>query len=104
MTAYRAEPWKAEPWKPEAVPPAATAVPAAATAVPSGATTYLPLRNVHDAVLVERLLSDYGHALSLAAIAAAVNRCRAELTDTRAGAMPELLERLTRQRIESDAG
>lgn len=99
MTAYRAELRKAT-----AVPPGATALPPAATAVPPGATTYLPLRNVHDAVLVERLLGDYGHALSLATIAAAVNRCRAELTDTRAGAMPELLERLTRQRIESDAG
>lgn len=72
--------------------------------LPAEATTYLPLRNVHDAVLVERLLGDYGRTLSLTTIAATVNRCRLELTDPRAGAMPELLERLARQRIESGAG
>ena len=70
-------------------------------ALPPGATTYLPLRNVHDAALVESLLGDYGQTLSLAAIAVTVNRCRLELTDPTAGARPELLERLARQRIES---
>jgi hypothetical protein len=49
--------------------------------------------------VTERLLAEFGSERDLALIAAVVLGCRAELAAVSAGAMPELLERLARNRL-----
>jgi hypothetical protein len=50
--------------------------------------------------VTERLLAEFGSERDPASIAAAVADCRAELVTVPAGALPELLERLVRQRLQ----
>jgi hypothetical protein len=50
--------------------------------------------------VTERLLAEFGTERDLAAIAAVVLGCRAELAAVSSGALPELLERLARQRLQ----
>jgi hypothetical protein len=50
--------------------------------------------------VTERLLAEFGGERDLAAIAAVVLGCRAELVAVPAGALPEALERLARQRLQ----
>ena len=50
--------------------------------------------------VTERLLAEFGTERDLATIAAVVLGCRAELAAVSSGALPELLERLARQRLQ----
>lgn len=59
----------------------------------------LQLHEPTDVRLVERLLDTDAVDPDLDVIVGVVNRCRAELAGVPAGAMPELLERLVRQRL-----
>lgn len=70
------------------------------TAVPQpSGDVLLPLRVPTDVILVERLLHTPTPDLDLPTIAEVINRSRADLAGVPAGAMPELLERLVRQRL-----
>jgi hypothetical protein len=51
--------------------------------------------------VTERLLAEFGSERDLAVIAAVVLGCRAELAAVSAGALPELLERLARERLRT---
>jgi hypothetical protein len=51
------------------------------------------------ASVIERLFTDFQSQLSLAAVVSAVRRCRRELDTVPEPALPELLERLARQRL-----
>jgi hypothetical protein len=51
------------------------------------------------ATLTDRLYADFQPGLTHAAIDRVVQQCRADLADTPAPALPELLERLARQRL-----
>jgi hypothetical protein len=51
------------------------------------------------ATLTDRLYTEHQPGLTHADIDAVVQRCRADLADAPAAALPELLERLARQRL-----
>jgi len=50
--------------------------------------------------VTERLLAEVGSERDRASIAAVVSDCRADLVNVPPGALPELLERLARQRLQ----
>lgn len=56
-----------------------------------------------DADIVERLLGEFDPRLSLAEISGVVHQCRQQLhgQGTSLGALPELLERLARERLNA---
>jgi len=49
--------------------------------------------------VTERLMAEFEDRLQLQIISGVVNACRRDLQGTPAGPMPELLERLARQRL-----
>jgi hypothetical protein len=49
--------------------------------------------------VTERLMAEFEDRLGLQVITAVVNACRRDLQGTPSGPMPELLERLARQRL-----
>ena len=49
--------------------------------------------------VTERLMAEFEHRLHLNVISRVVNGCRRDLAGTPSGPMPELLERLARQRL-----
>ncbi|HET6877503.1 MAG TPA: hypothetical protein VFH38_08245 [Jatrophihabitans sp.] len=54
-----------------------------------------------DLAVVDSLARDAGPAVSRAELETLVRRCRADLAGSPPGAMPELLERLARQRLRA---
>lgn len=50
--------------------------------------------------VIERLLNDFGSQLARSVVAAVVQRCRTELDIVARPALPELVERLARQRLD----
>ncbi|HEV7203810.1 MAG TPA: hypothetical protein VGN18_04325 [Jatrophihabitans sp.] len=60
---------------------------------------YLGLREPTDVLLVERLLTTLGAGPDLETVTQVINRSRADLAGAPPGALPELLERLVRQRL-----
>jgi len=54
-----------------------------------------------DLAVVASLARDAGSTVSRAELATLVRRCRADLAGSPPGAMPELLERLARQRLSA---
>jgi hypothetical protein len=54
-----------------------------------------------DLAVVDSLARDSGATVSRAELATLVRRCRADLAGSPPGAMPELLERLARQRLRA---
>lgn len=72
---------------------AATAAPPATHGQPHGTGG----RSVAD--IVEHLMDEFGHRLELHVIARVVLGCRADLDCSPAAALPELIERLARQRL-----
>jgi hypothetical protein len=70
-------------------------------AVPDGEDSGEALHADSYADMVEKLFSEYETKLSLCAIVDIVQRCRHDLAGSPAGALPELTERLARQRIEA---
>jgi len=48
---------------------------------------------------VERLVAEFGDGVDRAVVSAAVRRCRVELAGISTGALPDLLERLARERL-----
>lgn len=63
------------------------------------AHTPLPLREPADVLLIERLLTTAAGDQDLDTIVRVINRGRADLAGSPQGAIPELLERLVRQRL-----
>jgi hypothetical protein len=60
----------------------------------------IPFPDTHSlADVIERLITDFEPHLPLPVISAVVQRCRADLDIITAPALPELLERLARQRL-----
>ncbi len=53
--------------------------------------------------IVERLFVEFGHHHALGDIAEMVYQCRAQLSCSPAAALPELIERLARQRLSTRA-
>lgn len=51
--------------------------------------------------IVERLFTEFGGRLALPVITAVVRECRGQLSCSPEAAMPELLERLARQRLRT---
>lgn len=51
------------------------------------------------ASLTERLLADFEHRHRLSVITRVIRDCRTQLADVNPSALPELLERLARQRL-----
>lgn len=49
--------------------------------------------------MIERLTSEFGRAYSRQAITEVVNECRDQLDTAPPGALPEMTERLARQRL-----
>lgn len=60
---------------------------------------YLPVHEPTDVLLIERLLNTAPQPLSLEVVTRTINRARDDLAGTPPGALPELLERLVRQRL-----
>lgn len=61
--------------------------------------TPLPLREPSDVMLLDRLLGTLADDVDLTTVTRLINRSRADLAGSPPGAMPELLERLVRQRL-----
>ena len=74
-----------------------------ATTVPCTALdldgAHLPLREPTDVILIERLLRAVATNVDLTTLTRVINRSRVDLAGSPPGAMPELLERLVRQRL-----
>jgi hypothetical protein len=69
----------------------------------------LPGRPIHGGIVdvidvTERLMAEFEDRLDLSVISRVVSGCRRDLEGTPAGPMPELLERLARQRLLDVAG
>lgn len=62
---------------------------------------YRWLRQPADAVLIERLLTDGSPEVEAATLARMINKGRDDLAGSPPGAIPELLERLVRQRLNT---
>lgn len=73
--------------------------------VPMGRTQFPAVRGdlglATDLAVVDSLARDVGPGISRAELATLVRRCRADLAGSPPGAMPELLERLARQRLSA---
>lgn len=54
--------------------------------------------------VTERLMAEFEDRLGLQVISGVVNACRRDLQGTPSGPMPELLERLARQRLQDLVG
>jgi len=71
--------------------------------VPMGRTQFPAVRGdlgmATDLAVVDSLARDAGPGITRAELATLVRRCRADLAGSPPGAMPELLERLARQRL-----
>jgi hypothetical protein len=57
------------------------------------------LFETEDAVMIDRLLAEFGAQSTLAVIASVVRQCRADLCCAPDTALPELVERLARVRL-----
>lgn len=62
---------------------------------------YLGLHEPTDVLLVERLLATFGAEHDLHTVTQEINRSRTDLAGAPPGALPELLERLVRQRLSA---
>lgn len=67
--------------------------------VQGGENHYLPVHEPTDVLLIERLLNTASRTLSLDAVTRTINQARTDLAGAPPGALPELLERLVRQRL-----
>jgi hypothetical protein len=66
-------------------------------------TLALSCRPVHDASVdqaVSRLVAEFGQQLDRQVVVGVVRSCRADLSGTPADALPELVERLARYRLD----
>jgi hypothetical protein len=54
--------------------------------------------------VVERLMHEFEHRLPLDYVSGVVLGCQRDISGTSAGALPEMLERLARQRLVAAAG